>query len=76
MTATINADGFAPHPELKIVLELGNLVHRKNLVSQKVFFGFEIFTKLNSKMFLKFLLEYINNFVSLNISPSAEMFLH
>ena len=34
--------------ELKIVVELGNLVPRKNLVLQKVFIGFEIFTKLNS----------------------------
>ena len=34
--------------ELEIVVELGNLVLRKNLVLQKVFIGFEIFTKLNS----------------------------
>ena len=35
--------------ELEIVVELGNLVPRKNLVSQKVFFDFEVFTELNSK---------------------------
>ena len=31
------------------MVELGNLVHRKNMVSQKVFFDFEVFTELNSK---------------------------
>ena len=36
--------------ELEIVVELGNLVPRKNLVSQK---DFEIFTELNSKKFLQ-----------------------
>ena len=36
--------------ELEIVVELGNLVLRKNLVSQK----YEILTKLNGKMFIKF----------------------
>ena len=42
-------------PELEIGVELGNLVPRKNLVSQKVFFDFEVFTELNSKKFLKLL---------------------
>ena len=41
--------------ELEIVVELGNLVPRKNLVSQKVFFDFDIFIELNSKKFLKLL---------------------
>ena len=36
-------------PELEIGVELGNLVPRKNLVSQKVFFDFEVFTEFNSK---------------------------
>ena len=31
------------------MVELGNLVPRKKLVSQKVFFDFEVFTELNSK---------------------------
>ena len=39
--------------ELEIVVELGNLVPRKNLVPQKVFFAFEIFTKLDSEKFLQ-----------------------
>ena len=37
-----------PHAELEIVVELGNLVPRKNLVSQKVF-DFEVSTELNIK---------------------------